>query len=88
MLTFDAAAYNPEATKAVREWFGETGRKVYYAGPLISNAPRPISRASQGSSEGDEGAEVMAFLEKQLAERGEKSAIYVCRLQNWSEVQR
>ena len=86
MLTFDAAAYNPEATKAVREWFGETGRKVYYAGPLIPNAPRPISRASQGSSEGDEGAEVMAFLDKQLTERGEKSAIYVCRLQNWPEV--
>ncbi|KAI0653182.1 UDP-Glycosyltransferase/glycogen phosphorylase [Cubamyces menziesii] len=73
LLTFDAAAYNPKATKALREWFGETGRKVYFAGPLIPSAPRPISRGLQGGVEGD----VMAFLDKQLAERGEKSVIYI-----------
>ncbi|KAI0323800.1 hypothetical protein GY45DRAFT_1376058 [Cubamyces sp. BRFM 1775] len=70
VLTFDTAAYNPEATKAIREWFGETGRKVYYTGPLIPSAPRPISRVSQGS---DGGEDAMVYLEKQLAERGEKS---------------
>ncbi|KAH9893511.1 UDP-Glycosyltransferase/glycogen phosphorylase [Cubamyces lactineus] len=73
ILTFDAAAYNLEATKALREWFGETGRKVYYAGPLIPKAPRPKSHVSPDGDEGD----VIAFLDKQLAERGEKSVIYV-----------
>ncbi|KAI0323798.1 UDP-Glycosyltransferase/glycogen phosphorylase [Cubamyces sp. BRFM 1775] len=76
VLTFDAAAYNPQATKALREWFGETGRKIYYAGPLIPSAPRPISRTSRGG-EDNEGREVMAFLDKQLTQRGEKSVIYI-----------
>ncbi|KAH9889844.1 UDP-Glycosyltransferase/glycogen phosphorylase [Cubamyces lactineus] len=77
LLTFDASAYNHKATKAMRDWFGETGRKVYYAGPLIPSATRPISRTSQAHGEGDEGRTVMAFLDKQLAARGEKSVIYI-----------
>ncbi|TFK85643.1 glycosyltransferase family 1 protein [Polyporus arcularius HHB13444] len=35
VITFDAAEYSPETTKQIQSYFAETGRKIYYAGPLI-----------------------------------------------------
>ena len=66
-ITFDAADYSPETTKAVKQWFAETSRKAYYAGPLTPQNREDISN----------GREVLTFLDERLTSPGEKSVIYV-----------
>ena len=80
LLTFDSAVYNPEVTTALPEWFGETGRKVYHVGPLFPSVLRLISRVVGREGNRDGGKEVLAFLDKQLAEHGENLVIYVRRV--------
>ncbi|KAI0772978.1 UDP-Glycosyltransferase/glycogen phosphorylase [Trametes elegans] len=72
VLTFDSAAYHPEAVAAAREWLAETSRKIYYTGPLV-----PSGSAVDGVALTEEGKAVLAFLDRQLAERGERSVIYI-----------
>ena len=77
LITMDAAAYNPAITSAMREWFAETGRKVYYAGPLITSAQRPCSPSL---FVGQDSANIKAFLDRQLTRHGENSVLLVCML--------
>ncbi|EJF59052.1 UDP-Glycosyltransferase/glycogen phosphorylase [Dichomitus squalens LYAD-421 SS1] len=69
-ITFDAADYCPNTTKAIKEWFAQTSRKAYYAGPLIPQSKENVSDESHAQ-------EVLAFLDRSLASHGEKSVIYV-----------
>ncbi|TBU34157.1 UDP-Glycosyltransferase/glycogen phosphorylase [Dichomitus squalens] len=69
-ITFDAAEYCPTATESLRFWFAETGRKCYYAGPLVpqqKEEPLGDPRSYQ----------IKTFLDQKLASHGEKSVIYI-----------
>ncbi|KAI8996244.1 hypothetical protein BD414DRAFT_558148 [Trametes punicea] len=90
VLTMDAAEYHPEVTSALREWFGERGRKIYYAGPLVANAESmqnqvPVDQPAHGSQGTPDGARpeedgqrgVLRFLDEQLKAHGARSVIYV-----------
>ncbi|KAI0349914.1 UDP-Glycosyltransferase/glycogen phosphorylase [Trametes cingulata] len=69
-ITFDAAAYHPEATAAFQDWFAETSRRVFYVGPLVAAARSPVQT--------DEGTgSVREFLDEQLATYGERAVIYI-----------
>ncbi|OSD00573.1 glycosyltransferase family 1 protein [Trametes coccinea BRFM310] len=76
VLTIDAADYHPEATQAMREWLAETGRKMYYAGPLVPDSVT-IASPNQQEAEGSHQLEVLDFLNEQLRKSGERSVIYV-----------
>ncbi|KAL1948023.1 hypothetical protein VTO73DRAFT_12098 [Trametes versicolor] len=67
VITFDAAGYHPEATAAFRDWFSETSRRVYFAGPLVA-----MRRAEEQDRDG-----VLAFLDTQLESRGERCVVYI-----------
>ncbi|KAI9070280.1 glycosyltransferase family 1 protein [Trametes sanguinea] len=72
LVTLDAADYHPEATAACREYLGVLGRKVHFAGPLITKthpAPDPEVAAAAEAA--------MQFMDKQLKKHGERSLIYV-----------
>ncbi|KAI8969618.1 UDP-Glycosyltransferase/glycogen phosphorylase [Trametes punicea] len=73
VLTMDAAEYHPEVTSALREWFGERGQKIYYAGPLLARTD-----ASNGVRPGEDGQrDVLRFLDEQLKTHGARSVVYV-----------
>ncbi|KAI0706807.1 UDP-Glycosyltransferase/glycogen phosphorylase [Cerioporus squamosus] len=74
MVTFDAADYCPEATKAVRAWFAERKRKVYYAGPLI---PQGRDAEANELKQSQQAETIVRFLEEKVASHGERSVIYV-----------
>ncbi|OSD07192.1 glycosyltransferase family 1 protein [Trametes coccinea BRFM310] len=85
ILTIDAADYQPEVTAAMRAQLAETGRKMYYAGPLIANAESGTSSQRKQSAQdtaddlpaehGQQG--VLDFMDAQLKARGERSVMYV-----------
>ncbi|KAL7279926.1 hypothetical protein ACG7TL_006335 [Trametes sanguinea] len=85
ILTIDAADYQPEVTAAMRAQLAETGRKMYYAGPLIANAESGTSSQRKQSAQdtaddlpaehGQQG--VLDFMDAQLKTRGERSVMYV-----------
>ncbi len=70
IITFDAADYAPEVTEQIRSYFAETGRKIYYAGPLIPEGEEDTSKDPRSEK-------VSKFLEDKLVSHGEKSVIYV-----------
>ncbi|RPD68621.1 UDP-Glycosyltransferase/glycogen phosphorylase [Lentinus tigrinus ALCF2SS1-7] len=70
VVTFDAADYAPHATKQLRSYFAETGRKVYYAGPLIP-------RREEDTSKDPRSEEIAKFLDDKLASHGKGSVIYI-----------
>ncbi len=74
MITFDAADFYPENTVAVKKWFAETSRKIYYAGPLIPSGEQAAAAEQRASQNGDS---IINFLDKYSASRGERSVIYV-----------
>ena len=71
-ITMDAADYCPTSTQAMRSWFAESGRKCYYAGPLIPRQKEDILSDPRSH-------QTQSFLDEKLASHGEKSVIYVCR---------
>ncbi|KAI0634631.1 hypothetical protein C8Q77DRAFT_1113597 [Trametes polyzona] len=85
LITFDAAAYHPGATRALRaifaDWDSElklaSSRPVVYAGPLVSGRhgwrTPPNANKEQSPLQDNLGA----FLDKQLRERGERSVLLV-----------
>lgn len=72
IVTFDAADYAPHAAKQLRAYYAKTGRKVYYAGPLIPQRQEDTSRDQRSE-------EVTKFLDEKLTSHGEGSLIYVGR---------
>ena len=70
IITFDAADYAPDATKQYRALFEETGRKIYYAGPLIPQGVEDTSKDPRSEK-------ISQFLDEKLASHGERSVIYV-----------
>ncbi|RDX55144.1 UDP-Glycosyltransferase/glycogen phosphorylase [Lentinus brumalis] len=74
MVTFDAADYSPEAAKAVRAWFAERKRRIYYAGPLIPHGRDAEANELKQSQQSDK---IVRFLEERLASHGENSVIYI-----------
>ena len=70
IITFDAADYAPDATKQYRALFEETGRKIYYAGPLIP-------QGAEDTSKDPRSEKISQFLDEKLASHGERSVIYV-----------
>ncbi len=69
VITFDAAEYAPETTKQIQLHFAETGRKIYYAGPLIPEG-------DEETSDDLRSEEISKFLDEKLAAHGERSVIY------------
>ena len=74
VVTFDAADYHPENTVEVRKWFAETSRKVYFAGPLLPSGEKAATTERLASQDGQN---IITFLDKQAATRGQRSVIYV-----------
>ncbi|RPD61324.1 UDP-Glycosyltransferase/glycogen phosphorylase [Lentinus tigrinus ALCF2SS1-6] len=70
IITFDAADYAPEITKQLRSYFEETGRKIYYAGPLIPEGEEDTSKDPRSEK-------ISKFLEEKLVSHGERSVIYI-----------
>ncbi|KAH9848125.1 UDP-Glycosyltransferase/glycogen phosphorylase [Lenzites betulinus] len=74
VLTLDAADYYPEVASEFREWFAETSRKVYYAGPLVPSSGILIPAAAERDPAVCGAAR---FLDEQLAAKGERCVIYI-----------
>ncbi|CDO69639.1 Glycosyltransferase Family 1 protein [Trametes cinnabarina] len=72
VITLDAADYHPETVEVFRKFLGETSRKLYCSGPLISAGHNAPGYQAKGDAKG-----VMKFLDKQLSERGERSVVYI-----------
>ena len=72
IITLDAADYHPEATESFRQILGKNSRNLYCAGPLIS-----AGHDAPGYTPKGDAKDVIKFLDKQLAERGERSVLYV-----------
>ena len=70
IITFDAADYTPDTTKQLRAFFKETGRTIYYAGPLMPQGEEDTSKDPRAEK-------ISSFLDEKLAAHGEKSVIYV-----------
>ncbi|KAI0745748.1 UDP-Glycosyltransferase/glycogen phosphorylase [Earliella scabrosa] len=69
-ITFDAALYAPKATDLLRTWYGETGRKAFYAGPLLPQTPEDTSADPRAKK-------IQDFLDEHLVSHGKRSVIYV-----------
>ncbi|KAL7280345.1 hypothetical protein ACG7TL_005262 [Trametes sanguinea] len=72
VITLDAADYHPEATASFREILGRNSRNLYCAGPLISSGHDAPGYTAKGDAK-----DVIKFLDRQLAERGERSVLYI-----------
>ena len=61
----------------MKEWYAESGRKVYLCGPIL---PSPSNEAAIANEikQSPKGAEIQAFLETTLQTSGAKSLLYVC----------
>ena len=70
IITFDAADYTPDTTKQLRAFFKETGRTIYYAGPLMPQGKEDASKDPRSER-------ILKFLDEKLASHGERSVIYV-----------
>ncbi|KAI0649586.1 UDP-Glycosyltransferase/glycogen phosphorylase [Trametes meyenii] len=70
IITFDAADYHPEATAWTRAWLAQTNRKIVFAGPLVACARMELPVAGNTS-------DLLAFLDAQLASRGERSVVLI-----------
>ncbi|KAI0649583.1 UDP-Glycosyltransferase/glycogen phosphorylase [Trametes meyenii] len=74
VITLDAVEYHPEATRALRGWLSDMGRQAFYAGPLVSGG----GATEPGRAGPEKGVgEVPAFLEAQLASRGQHSVVMI-----------
>ncbi|CDO71485.1 Glycosyltransferase Family 1 protein [Trametes cinnabarina] len=79
--------FTARTTVTMRKWLGETGRKIYYAGPLVANGDAELKSGETARREDDGAANgrpaehgqqgVLAFMDEQLKKRGERSVIYV-----------
>lgn len=69
-----AEALEPEGVARIREWFAETGREVYAAGPLF---PLGEGTAAGERSQSDKPTEIDAFLRSIFENHGPKSLLYV-----------
>ena len=69
-------AYEPEGTEQMRKWMKGTGRDVWCLGPLL-----PLQKQHHGLSAekqlSENAHEIQHFMDKVLAESGEKSLLYV-----------
>ncbi|KAI0745747.1 UDP-Glycosyltransferase/glycogen phosphorylase [Earliella scabrosa] len=70
VITFDAAEYAPKATHFLRSWYAETGRKAFYAGPLIP-------QTQEDTSTDPRSRKIQTFLDEHLVSHGERSVVYV-----------
>ncbi|RDX55143.1 UDP-Glycosyltransferase/glycogen phosphorylase [Lentinus brumalis] len=70
IVTFDAADYAPHVANQLRAYYEKTGRKVYYAGPLIPQRQEDTSKDPRSQ-------EVTKFLDEKLASHSEGSLIYI-----------
>lgn len=84
MMLFTPTSYEPEAVKAARSWFGETGRQVYAVGPLLPAASKATAQANEKKLSA-EANEIITFLDKTLKTSGKKSLVYVslCLRYDW-----
>ena len=77
IITFDAAEYTPDTTKQLRAFFKETGRAIYYAGPLMPQGKEDASKDPRSEK-------ILKFLDEKLASHGERSIIYVSSNRPWT----
>ncbi|KAJ3017608.1 hypothetical protein NUW54_g545 [Trametes sanguinea] len=72
VVIMDAAEFHPEATAAFRKWLGETRRKLYCVGPLLSTERTGPGYQPKGDAKG-----IMKFLDEQLSARGARTVVCV-----------
>ena len=70
VVTFDAADYAPHAAEQIRAYFAETGRHVYYTGPLIPEGEEETSKDPRFD-------EIAKFLDAKLVSHGKGTVVYV-----------
>ncbi|TFK89457.1 glycosyltransferase family 1 protein [Polyporus arcularius HHB13444] len=75
-ILFTPESYEPEAVKAYKGWFAETGRPAYVSGPLLPSASKKTANESEKKLS-KESAEIQEFLDETLKTSGEKSLIYI-----------
>ncbi|RDX50057.1 UDP-Glycosyltransferase/glycogen phosphorylase [Lentinus brumalis] len=75
-ILFTPESYEPEAVKAFKGWFAESGRPAYVSGPLLPSASKKTANECEKKLS-KESAEIQEFLEKTLKTSGEKSLIYI-----------
>lgn len=75
-ILFTPESYEPEAVKAFKGWFAETGRPAYVSGPLLPSASKKTANETEKKLS-KESAEIQEFLDETLKTSGEKSLIYV-----------
>ncbi|KAH9914496.1 UDP-Glycosyltransferase/glycogen phosphorylase [Epithele typhae] len=76
IISISFESWEPEAFKLARKWFGETGRPVYIAGPLLPTASKATLTANE-KSQSAEGAEIQKLLDDTLARSGPQSLLYM-----------
>ncbi|KAJ3559368.1 hypothetical protein NM688_g398 [Phlebia brevispora] len=63
----------PEAIRAFENWFAETSRKAYIAGPMIPLGPQALDEKQQSP----QAAEIAEFMARILQSHGHNSLIYI-----------
>ncbi|KAH9914498.1 UDP-Glycosyltransferase/glycogen phosphorylase [Epithele typhae] len=76
VISISFESWEPEAFKLARRWFGETGRPVYIAGPLLPTASKATAAANE-KTQSAESASIQKLLDDTLARSGTQSLLYV-----------
>ncbi|OSC96931.1 glycosyltransferase family 1 protein [Trametes coccinea BRFM310] len=71
-ISFDAREYHSEAAAIMRDLMGRTGKKVYFAGPLLT--ARSNEKCGRGAVA---GTELGRWMDGQVEKRGARSVVYV-----------
>ena len=68
--------YEPAAIAAIKDWYGELGRKVWSVGPLLPSSSRKEAIAGEEAQSAN-FSEIKQFMNKVLSSHGERSMLYV-----------
>ena len=63
-----------ESSSALRQWLNGLGKSVYFSGPLLPDGKKAAAEEQRASPLGEK---TIAFLDRELQEKGEKSVLYV-----------
>ncbi|KAJ8469425.1 hypothetical protein ONZ51_g8997 [Trametes cubensis] len=75
VLLMGPEALDPEeSSSALRQWLNGLGKSVYFSGPLLPDGKKAAAEEQRASPLGEK---TIAFLDRELQEKGEKSVLYI-----------
>lgn len=76
MIIASPEVYEPAAIAAIKDWYGEIGRKVWSLGPLLPLSSRKEAIAGEEAQSAN-FSDIKHFMDKVLLSHGEGSMLYV-----------